>query len=117
MVWNPGQSPIYTTVVRFIGSRGDCTIKLWEVNTGQEIFTFTGHSDSVWSVAFSPNGQLLASGSWDKTIKIWEVGTGTEICTLTGHTNYVRAVAFSPDGLTLVSSSDDDTIKIWRQTF
>lgn len=76
--------------------------------------TFIEHSDSVWSVSFSPNGQTLASGSSDKTINVWHLGnTNSLVGTLSGHSNFVRAVAFSPDGRTLASGSDDKTIKIW----
>ena len=76
--------------------------------------TLTGHSDSVSSVAYSPNGQTLASGSWDKTIKLWNVKTGNLLQTLEGHYILVYSVAYSPDGQTLASGSSDDTIKIWR---
>ena len=49
-------------------------LKIWEVATGKELRTLTGHSDIVFSVAYSPDGRYLASGSRDKTIKIWQVG-------------------------------------------
>jgi WD40 repeat protein len=64
-------------------------------------------------VAFSPDGQFLASGSWDTTIKLWEVASGREVRTLTGHTGWVLSVAFSPDGQFLASGSGDKTIKLW----
>jgi WD40 repeat protein len=75
--------------------------------------TFIGHSNSVLSVAISPDGQTLASGSDDKTIKIWNLSTGQEIRTLTGHSNSVQSVAISPDGQTLASGSGENT-KIWN---
>ncbi|KAJ6013047.1 hypothetical protein N7522_003402 [Penicillium canescens] len=75
--------------------------------------TLEGHSDRVRSVAFSPDGHTLASGSDDHTIKLWDTATGTHRQTLEGHSKWVRSVAFSPDGLILASGSDDHTIKLW----
>ncbi|KAL4862351.1 hypothetical protein BDV12DRAFT_203139 [Aspergillus spectabilis] len=75
--------------------------------------TLEGHLYSVQSVAFSPDGQILASGSIDSTIKLWDIKTGTELQILKEHSSSVQSVAFSPDGQTLASGSEDDTIKIW----
>ncbi|QJB43342.1 hypothetical protein HGD76_02975 [Dolichospermum flos-aquae CCAP 1403/13F] len=80
---------------------------------GNLLQTLSGHSDSVWSVAYSPDGQTLASGSDDKTIKLWNVKTGNLLQTLSGHSDMVISVAYSPDGQTLASGSYDNTIKIW----
>ncbi|MDM3846362.1 MAG: hypothetical protein PT116_15270 [Aphanizomenon gracile PMC638.10] len=74
--------------------------------------TLNGHSDLVRSVAYSPDGQTLASGSGDKTIKLWDVKTGNLLQTLTGHSDLVLSVAYSPDGQTLASEGDD--IKLWN---
>jgi WD40 repeat protein len=76
--------------------------------------TLTDHYSYVNSVAFSPDGQTLASGSNDKTIKLWDVTTGNLLQTLTDHYSHVNSVAFSPDGQTLVSGSQDRTIKLWN---
>ena len=69
--------------------------------------------EEISSVAFSPNGMLLASGSDNGTMKLWDVATRESIATLKGHTEYVRSVAFSPDGTLLASGSDDGTVKLW----
>jgi WD40 repeat protein len=81
------------------------------LSQGQPVRTLSGHSESVNSVAFSPDGRLLASGSGDWTIKLWDVATGSEVRTLRGHTGGVNSVAFSPDGRLLASSSGE--IKLW----
>ena len=61
-----------------------------------ELVIQRGHSDGVNSVSFSPDGRLLASGSWDGTIKLWDVETKKEIGSLTGHSEGVYSVSFSP---------------------
>ena len=73
-----------------------------------------GHSNIVYSVAFSPDGKILASASQDGTIILRDVATRQPIGQpLTGHTSWVTSVAFSPDGKTLASASDDKTIRLW----
>ncbi|MBE9124432.1 serine/threonine protein kinase, partial [Tychonema sp. LEGE 07199] len=77
------------------------------------VHTLVGHSNAVTSVAFSPDGATLASGSEDKTIEIWKLEAGKRWYTLTGHSDWVTCVAFSPDGTTLASGGRDKTIQIW----
>jgi predicted NACHT family NTPase len=77
-------------------------------------YTLPGHSSFVNSLAISPDGKILASGSWDKTIKIWNLETPELIGTLTGHSDRVNSVAISNDGKMLVSGSSDETIKFWN---
>ncbi len=86
---------------------------LTEEISPHHIATLEGHTRTVFSVAFSPDGVLLASGSFDDTVKLWDVETRTNIATLEGHTRSVSSVAFSPDGVTLASGSSDGTAKLW----
>ena len=75
--------------------------------------TLTGHTNSVCSASYSPDGTKIVSASYDETIKIWDANTGSCLQTLTGHTDAVCSASYSPDGRKIVSASKDKTIKIW----
>ncbi|MEP0752771.1 AAA family ATPase [Trichocoleus sp. Lan] len=74
---------------------------------------FTEPLSFALAVAFSPDGQLLATGDTNREVRVWRVADGKNLLTCQGHTNWVWSVAFSPQGNILASGSDDKTIKLW----
>ena len=78
-------------------------IWIYDAQTGEDLSLLPGHTNRITSVSFSPDGQILASWSYDNTISLWDVDTGRLIRTLTGHTDDVTSVSFSPDGQILAS--------------
>lgn len=97
---------------------------LWSISSGDIIQEFApvtvngvliaGHSGPVNAVAFSSDGERVATGSSDKLAKVWDADTGQELTKLRGHTGAVRALGFSPDGTQLVTGSDDGTAIVWQ---
>src|SRR6266704_164815 len=77
---------------------------------------FSGHSNWVWSVGFSPDGQHIVSGSEDQTIRVWSATSTGEMAAgpFSGHSDWVISVAFSPDGQHIVSGSADQAIRLWN---
>ncbi len=76
-------------------------------------YSYTGHTSSVFSVAWSPDGSKLASASADQTAQVWDASSGTRLLTYTGHNDTVYSVAWSPDGSKLASASLDKTVQVW----
>ncbi len=81
---------------------------------GTALTTYRGHTGAVNGVAWSPNGNYVASAGIDQTVQVWEARTGKKIATYTGHSGAVQAVAWSPDGKLLASASVDKTVQVWE---
>jgi eukaryotic-like serine/threonine-protein kinase len=87
---------------------------------GTTLETFTGHTGTVYSAAWSPNGYRIASAGTDKTVLVWDAATGGNIRTYKGHKDYVRSVSWSPDGTSIASgggnypSVSDTTVQVWE---
>ena len=110
---------------QMLASGGWNGIHLWDVGTGELLKTLptgpttvvpgtTFYGFNVYSVSFSPDGQTLASGGWDRAVHLWDVGTGEPLKILIGHTEGVSSVSFSPDGQTLASGGYDSTVRLWN---
>ncbi len=115
-IHSPGGQVAFSSDGKRLAAAGkkDSTITLWDSSTGKELLTLQGHTGTVISVSFSPDGKRLASGSWDRTIKLWDTSTGKELLTIEGHTRgFGNFVSFSPDGKRLASASGGGNIKLW----
>ncbi len=77
------------------------------------LYTYRGHTDFVDTVAWSPDGRRIASGSYDHTVQVWDAANGGHVFTYRGHSATVRAVAWSPDGKRMASASEDKTVQMW----
>ena len=82
--------------------------------SSQSAISLSGHGDAVYDIAFSPDGAIMATGSYDKTVGVWRLEEGRQIGSLAGHTDQVFRVAFSPDGKRLASCSGDGSAIVWK---
>lgn len=130
-LWDPATGRLRTTLTDPIGLRSPVvfsadgallatgsardSVLLWDVKTGRPRTTLAG-TESVSSLAFSPDGTLLATGS-DNTVRLWDVKSGNLRTTFTGNILLVRGVAFSPDGTTLAAGNNDGTTLLWDTDF
>ena len=104
---------VYSPDSKLLATSGPMGIWIYDAQTGVELNLLTGHTDGVSAVAFSPDNNLLVSGSKDNSIRVWDPHTGQHKMTFTGHEDGVRSVAFSHNGQKLVSGGGDGTIRLW----
>jgi WD40 repeat protein len=89
------------------------TTRIWDVASGHISRTLRGHTDRILSAAFSPDGKLVVTASFDGTARVWDMASGRSRHALVGHTGPVEDAAFSSDGKLVVTASDDKTARIW----
>ena len=111
IAYSPDGETIATT-----GWHRDNTVRLWNAQTGQNIFT--SRMQMLWDtfVIFSPDGTTYAAAAADNTVHLWNGKTGSHKITLTGHTKQVACAAYSPDSKTIATGSYDGTIRLWDVT-
>ena len=92
------------------------TISIWDVRNRDDVRhvqTLRGHTTIVYSMAWSPDGQTLASASSGGTLRLWDPNNGINVAMLRGHTDLIDSLVWSPDGRLLASRSNDGTVRIW----
>lgn len=96
-----------------ISGMEDGNIQIWDLESNNCIFTFSGHEAQVGAIVITPDNKIFVSAADDGLVKVWDLYTKEEICTFSGHGHVVRGLAITPDGNQVVSASDDDTLKVW----
>lgn len=108
LAWSPKE-------LRIASGDHNHQVHVWSADNGSTPFIYTGHKDDVWAVAWSPDGQLIASGGGrnDKTVQVWHAGSGKLMLTYSQHTDRVSSISWSPDGTSIASSGFDGMVYIW----
>ncbi|HEX2915391.1 MAG TPA: hypothetical protein VH186_31810 [Chloroflexia bacterium] len=87
--------------------RGEHSVRLWDIESGQEIANFTGNQGIIWALSFSPDGKILACAGEDRGVNLIDAGTGAKVATLrSANIQSAFALAFSPDGKTLAAAGE-----------
>jgi WD40 repeat protein len=91
-------------------------VKIWDVATGERLYTLSDALDTVNTIAFHPSGKYLAGAGADRIIHIWELGDkdGKRVRSLISHEDAINAIAYSPDGTMIVSTGADKAVKLWE---
>jgi WD40 repeat protein len=112
-----GSSLTYSPDGRWLASLApdEKTVQLLDASTHEAVARFSGHEDTIFKAAFSPDNRYLATCSRDRTVRLWQIDTG-ECRVLRGHTSEIFAVAFHPDGTRLATGGQDGAIWLWDLT-
>lgn len=97
-----------------IAIAGSEVVEVWELETVRKHLDLKGHKKWVYCLAYSPDGQWLATGGWDRTVKLRKAATGQEAMTIFAHEGFVLSLCFSPDSRNLVTTSEDRSVRLWE---
>ena len=93
---------------------GEGLVEMWDLDTGTKVCDFKGHKNWVYSLAFSHDGNWLATGGWDRTVKLWDAVSGAKKHSFLAHEGFVLDLAFSPDDGKLATTSEDRSVRLWE---
>ena len=120
-VFSVAWSPDGTRIVSGTGAAGNHgpivtgnSAKVWDTTTGKTLLTYTENTNSVYAVAWSPDGKEIASGGDDAVIRVWDASTGHTTVVYEKHKDIVWKIAWSPDGKKIASASQDGTARVWQ---
>ncbi|MCR9243537.1 MAG: serine/threonine protein kinase [bacterium] len=108
LAWSEDESMLASAM--YLSNR---VVRVWDANTRADPWQLTGHDSYVYALAVSPDGGLVASGSWDNMVRLWNTRTLEEVRTLAEHDDHLVDVAFSPDGRTLASVDRRQHMVLW----
>jgi WD40 repeat protein len=97
----------------FIGTACGYVAKIWDLATRSERFELRGHGGWIWSLAFSPDGRILATGSKDQTTRLWNVADGCLLSSYNWQAGKVNSVAFAADGMTAAAGCESGAVVMW----
>ncbi len=112
-----GKNEIYSLAVspdnRLLALGLESGVELWDLTRMQRVTRLGPYGGIVDALAFSPNSDFVAAGSWDRNLDLWSADTGQKVRPFTGHTDWVTDLSFSPDGTLLASASNDNRVMVW----
>jgi WD40 repeat protein len=112
MIYTVNWSPDGALIVSTSGGGSEKTVQVWNAATGEQAYTYAGHSYWARAAAWSPDGKQIASGSF-KEVQVWSAADGHKLTSFRGHEGWVRALAWSPGGKRIASTGEDKAVHIW----
>ena len=98
---------------RVVAAHGDCTLKVWDTESGACLSSMAGHQGYIWALVVHPDGKRVISAGDDRSVRVWDLDSGRSLAVLTGHEDWVAALAITSDGRGLVSAGGDRTLRLW----